>query len=520
MDPARAAAVAALRERLARMGGMPGAGRPAPGSTPTTAAGAVAEEPAPRPGRTILAPPAHLGASLERLGFVPEATPAGLAWVRRVSVELGPFLDQAGVTHPVSGGQLLRLGCAIGEAQPPPAWHEDEITVLDIETLGLHGSGVVAFLVGLGVPRGSRLEIDQLLLADLDEEPALLLALLSRVERTRMLVTYNGRTFDLPILRGRCILNRIAGTTLEPPLHCDLLGPVRRLFRDRLGACTLRQAEQSLLRLYRDEDVPGSEAPARYRAWLRQGEAEIVAGIVQHNQLDLSATMVLAARLAAHVEGSLVQPAHPADRYRLGVHLERNGGVADCPDPAGEVDEHYRATLRWAVAPWDRLAALRLARRLRRDGGDTATLEAVAVLDAVWQRDPTDLRAGRLLALTHERRRQFDDAVRICHEALASCERLGGWRLARMRGAPPAGWEDDWRRRRLRLERRRELARRRERGRRRAQMPPEVDGLLGVVAGTLPPLFANLSNGICQSPSPSLSSATRLVFLTTTTSPC
>lgn len=525
MDAARAAAVAALREKLARMGGVRLLGEPSPEREATSETG-VGEEPARQPGRIVLAPPDHLGASLERLGFVPEATPAGLAWVRRVSVELEPFLEQAGVSQPVSGSQLIRLTYALGEPQPPPSWRDDEITVLDIETLGLHGSGVVAFLIGLGVPTDTRLDIDQLLLADLDDEAAHLLALLSRLERTRMVVTYNGRTFDLPILRGRCVLNRVASTALEPSLHCDLLGPVRRLFRDRLGACTLRQAEMSLLRLHRDEgDVDGSEAPARYRAWLRQGEAEIVEGIVQHNQLDLSSTMVLAARLAAHVEGSLIQPAHPADRYRLGIHLERAGGVADAGG-TGDVEEHYRATLRGAVGPWDRHAALRLARRLRRLGDDASDAEAAAVLDAVWRRDHADLRVGRLLALTLERRRDFAAALRVCDEALAACARLGGWRLARMRAAPSHGWEEDWLRRRRRMVRRLELARRRDaavgraRCRRMDQSPPAPAGLLGIVSGTSPPLFAKLAKGICQSPSPSDSSATRVVFLTTTTSPC
>jgi uncharacterized protein YprB with RNaseH-like and TPR domain len=528
LDPARAATVAALREKLARLGGVPGMGRgsaaiavrdAAAGSETAARVGgqADAEElPAGElpPGRIILGAPGHLGASLEGLGFVPEVTPSGLAWVRRVSVELQPFLEQAGAAAPVTAGQLVRLAYAMPEPHPEPAWGDDSVAVLDIETLGLRGSGVVAFLVGIGVPRGSRLDIDQLLLPGLDEEPALLLAMLARLERVRMLVTYNGRTFDLPLLRGRCIVNRVSGGALDPPLHCDLLGPVRRLFRDRLGACTLRQAEESLLRLYRENDISGSEAPSRYWIWLRGGDAAVVEGVVRHNQLDLSATMVLAARLAAHVDGSLVQPAHPADRYRLGVHLERGGGVAD------GVEEHYRATLRRAVAPWDRHAAVRLARRLRREGGEAGREEAAEVLEAMWRRDPTDLRVGMLLALTLERRRHFDAALRVCDEALAACSQLGAWRLERMRGAPHGGWADSWERRRRRLSRRREIAMRPKRLRSGAQRPPVLAGACGVVAGTCPPLFANWSQGTCQSASPSEESATRLVFLTTTTSPC
>src|SRR5690348_7417572 len=110
MDPARAAAVAALREKLARMGGVRGAPRQVATAEPGQG---VADAAAP-PGRIVLAPPSHLGGSLERLGFVPEATPAGLAWVRRVSVELEPFLEQAGVRRPVTGGELVRLAYALG----------------------------------------------------------------------------------------------------------------------------------------------------------------------------------------------------------------------------------------------------------------------------------------------------------------------------------------------------------------------------------------------------------------------
>jgi uncharacterized protein len=518
MDPARAAAVASLRERLARMGGMPGVSRSAP---PPPPAHAPSHPPEMRePGRTILSPPRHLDASLQNLGFLPEVTPSGLAWVRRASVELGPFLEAAGAPAPAGAGQLVRLAYAMPDPQPDPSWSEDAVAVLDIETLGLHGSGVVAFLVGIGVPCGTRLAVDQLLLADLDDEPALLLAVLSRLERIRMVVTYNGRTFDLPILRGRCIVNRVAGGALDPPLHCDLLAPVRRLFRDRLGACTLRQAEGALLRLHRDEDVPGSEAPSRYRAWLRGGDAAVVEGVVRHNELDLCATMVLAARLAAHVDGARVEPAHPADRYRLGVHLERGGGVRE--EVAREVEEHYRATLRRAVPPWDRHAALRLARRLRRNGGEAGCGEAVAILRAIWERDPDDLRVGRLLAVTLERGGcRLDEALAVCDRALAACARLGEWRLARMRGAPRGGWAADWARRRRRLARRRELAERRARRAARGQTPPPPPaGAAGALAGAAPPLFASWSNGICQSASPSDASAGRLVFLTTTTSPC
>ena len=455
---------------------------------------------------------------LGRLGFAAEEQPAGTAWVRRARVDLRPLLAAADAPEPVSPTSLLRLTVA-HRTDPVPPWDSGAVTVLDIETLGLRGSGVVAFLVGLGVPDGADLEVEQLLLADIDAETPLLQALVRRLEVTRQLTTYNGRTFDLPVLRSRCVVNRVDAAAFDRPVHCDLLAPVRRLFRDRMGACTLRQAEQLLLNLHREDDVPGSEAPDRYRAWLRGGDAAVVAGVVRHNELDLIATMVLAARLAAHVDGALVEPVHPADRYRLALHLERAGGVAD------DVDGHYRAALRRGAGPWDRHAALRLARRLARTGGEEGLRDARAILGPVWRRDPADLHAARLLAITLERLRDLDAAARVSEEALEACARLGGWRLERMRGAPAGGWVHSWERRRARLERRRAvLSAAQERARRRPQMPPPDGEAVGAAAeglgdGELPPLFANWSNGICQSPSPSSALATRDVFLTMTTSP-
>ncbi len=304
---------------------------------------------------------------------------------------------------------------------------------------------MLAFLAGVGVPRGDRLEVDQVLLVDPGAETPALLAVLSRLAGRRVLVTYNGRSFDVPALRSRLVVNRLDPAALEAGMHCDVLVPVRRLFRDRLGACTLGRAERELLGLERHGEVPGSEAPARYRAWLRGAGYEVLEGVVVHNQLDLCATMVLAARVAAHLEGSLVSPVHPADRYRLAVHLQRSGGAAD----AG-VEEHLRATVAGARGPWDRHAAHALALRLRRRGGADEA-EAVELLGRLWRTAPADLRAARSLAVSLERLRRHREALAVTEQALELCGRLEGWRLAAMRGAPRGGWVADWERRRRRL---------------------------------------------------------------------
>lgn len=427
----RAATIAELRRRLALLGGAPGR----IGAAPCAA------------GRRNPA------------GFVAEPGQAGTVWVRRVSVDLGPFIERAGAPEPVRPDQLLALAFGTpGDADrrsDGTSLDPGAVAVLDIETLGLRGSGVLAFLVGVGVPSGSRLEIDQLLLCDPGDEPALLAAALSRLSGPRLLVTYNGRSFDLPVLRSRCIVNRLSPVPLEARLHCDLLAPVRRLFRDRLGACTLRQAEALLLGLEREDDVPGSEAPGRYQAWLSGRAPDALEAVVLHNQLDLCATMVLAARVAAHVEGRLVEPVHPGDRYHLGAHLER-AGAADV------AEGHYRAALQAAMPPWDARAGHRLALRLRRRGAG-GVAEALAIWSRIWRREPLDLRAARSLAVTLERTGELAAALTVCERALRVCAEAGAWRVSRLRGAPRRGWEEDWQRRSQRL---------RSRLRRRAQSPP------------------------------------------------
>lgn len=440
--------MAGLREKLARLGGLGGSAAARPPNAPTQS-----DAWAPSAPRVPRQP-----------GFEPEATSAGTAWVRRVEVDLGPLLDAAGAASTAAADDLLRLTAGVrgtadagGTSAPEAAAAADDgpVAVLDIESLGLRGSGVLAFLVGVGLQRGRRLEVHQVLLADPGDEAALLTAVLDRLTACAALVTYNGRSFDVPTLRARCIVNRLGDHGLEGRPHCDLLGPVRRLFRDRLGACTLRQAEVDLLAMQRVDDVPGFEAPARYRAWLRGAGPELLAGVVRHNQLDLCATAVLGARLAAHVEGCMVQPIHVADQYRLALHLERRAQ----PDRA-ELLLRQAASAR--ASPWDRRAGHRLALRLRRAGGVHGEAEALDLLRGLWRAEPGDMRGARALAIALERGGCVEEALDVSRHSLRLCAAMPAWRLGALRGAPPGGWCADWERRVARLGQRLERIQRRQ----------------------------------------------------------
>ena len=439
MEGDRRAAVADLRERLARLGGLgrPGGVPPRPAApSPAGVRRTAAEAPA-GPGGV----PVRTVAALAQLGFHPFERREGVIWVRETTVDVGPLLHAAGVARTASTAALREL-----TGTPASVAALDRHAVLDIETLGLRGSGVIPFLVGLAIDDGAtRLRVVQLLLVDLEAERALLAVLSEHLASVDTLVTYNGRSFDVPVLRARCVLARHPSAALVDAAHCDLLGPVRRLFRDRLRSCTLRQAEMDLLRMWRTDDVPGSEAPERYRAFLHRSDVAALAGVVEHNELDVCATAVLGARLVEHVSGRPVLPEHPADRYHLALHLERRVGRQ--PDDA--VDDHLRAAFSRRVAPWDRSAGLRLARRRARTAAGHD--EALAVLRTLVHADPTDLRAARALCILAERARHLDEAVAVADRALDACHRLGPFRLSRMRAAPPGGWAVDWEHRRDRL---------------------------------------------------------------------
>ncbi len=154
-----------------------------------------------------------------------------------------------------------------------------------------------------------------MLLPDHGEEPALLTAIAATIPASAWLVTYNGRSFDWPLLVARY---RLAGRRAPAhDGHLDLLPVVRRLFRHRMTDARLRTAERSLLDIHRVGDVDGWEIPGRYLGFLRGGSADELAEVVRHNDQDVRSL----ARLLMHLE------------RHLGTDLER--GAAPPGDLAG-----------------------------------------------------------------------------------------------------------------------------------------------------------------------------------------
>ncbi len=164
----------------------------------------------------------------------------------------------------------------------PSSW-----AFLDTETTGLAGgSGTYAFLIGVGRITPEGFAVRQYFMREYAEERSVLLALEQHLAEFAVLITYNGRSYDQPLLETRYRMNRH-----KPPFcrlgHLDLLYGARRLWKLRLESCRLMQLEQEILGVYREGDLPGELIPYVYFEYLRSQEANRLVPVFHHNAMDI-----------------------------------------------------------------------------------------------------------------------------------------------------------------------------------------------------------------------------------------
>ena len=264
----------------------------------------------------------------------------------------------------------------------------ERLVFLDTETTGLAGgTGTCAFLIGLGTVEGTQFVIRQFFLRDYPEEKVILRALAEILDSFDGLVTYNGKTFDVPLLETRYALARLK-SPFARLLHLDALHPSRRLWRLRLESCRLTDLESAVLGIGREGDVAGSEIPGIYFDYLRTGDARGLQPVFYHNALDIITLAGVTVELARAIgDGGTLDSA--VDLFSLSRMLETAGSR-----------EQSVQTCQRALA-----------------GGLPETIEAQALLQ---------------LALQHKRQRQIDLAVEVWRElarrpsplALEACEAL------------------------------------------------------------------------------------------------
>jgi uncharacterized protein YprB with RNaseH-like and TPR domain len=200
--------------------------------------------------------------------------------------------------------------------------HRDQIVFLDTETTGLQGgTGMVPFLVGLGYYSGDDFIVVQYFIRDFDEEPSMLLALGDLLQRFQLVVTYNGATFDLPLLETRFTLARL-NSPFEVMTHLDLLPTARRLWRNGHGSCRLAALENKIAGFLRGPDVPGAMIPRSYFDFLQGRGAATMNGVLKHNVHDIVSLAALTVCASDRVVSEPAKLDNPLDLFSLGRLVE------------------------------------------------------------------------------------------------------------------------------------------------------------------------------------------------------
>ena len=265
--PTPAAPVSRLRDRLTRLGAPPRPRSQAPRALPR--------------------------------GFEEVSTPYGNAVVRQDVIPLPPI-------------------------DPDPG----NVAYLDTETTGLSGgSGTYVFAAAVARPIDCGLRVTQVFLSQPGMEPAFLHALRDELSQADGIATFNGGSFDLPVLRTRWVMSRMPGE-LVAATHVDLLTLVRALYRHRLNSCTLRIVEERVLGYERDDPLPSALVPDAYFEYLRMGALDFLEAALEHNRLDVISLVHLHSRLLLRLGGAEVGM-DAADWLALGRHRFRRGARAD-----------------------------------------------------------------------------------------------------------------------------------------------------------------------------------------------
>ncbi|MDX1978682.1 MAG: ribonuclease H-like domain-containing protein [Bryobacteraceae bacterium] len=293
-------------------------------------------------------------------------------------------------------------------AAPPSRW-----CFLDTETTGLAGgTGTYAFLIGVGYLDGGAFRVKQYFLREPGEEASALEALNEQLAQFDVIVTYNGKSFDLPLLETRFRMAR-----MRPPFdrmgHLDLLHGARRLWKLRFDNCRLMELENQILGVEREGDVPGELIPYLYFDYLRKGEILRLVPVFHHNAIDVLTLACLTA---------IVPYAFRDPREARLVHGAEMMGLARWLQKAGRLEEAL-AWMRQALerrlpdallfrAMWD---VAQLERKLGREHASLAMYVELAA-----SRNPHQVQALEELAKHYEHReRNHSMALEFTRQALA-----------------------------------------------------------------------------------------------------
>ena len=304
---------------------------------------------------------------------------------------------------------------------------------LDTETTGLAGgTGTYAFLVGVGAIEDDGFKVRLFFMRDFDEEPAMLHALAECLADYDALVTYNGKSFDAPLLETRFRLKRQANP-IARMCHVDLLHPARRLWSERMPNCRLGTLESEVLGVERQGDVPGALIPQRYFDYVRTGHASLLKAVFHHNVLDIVSLACLA---------SVVLPVYAAPHKAALRHGQDMVGLARWLSRLGQGKpalDLYRRAIQAGLPSSQLFRSLWESARLeRRTGNSDAqvqllrdlsrvanTYRAAAFEELAKHYEHREKDFGRALEMTRNAQR-FGPSEQLCHRERRLLRRMGG----------------------------------------------------------------------------------------------
>lgn len=195
----------------------------------------------------------------------------------------------------------------------------------DTETTGLAGgAGTYIFLLGLGFFTGDSFCVRQYFMSDYHEEEALLWAVNQLFAQDfKLLVSYNGRCYDFPLMQTRFIMTRLP-LQLPDPHHLDLLFPTRRLWKRRLKDCSLPNIERKVLHISREEDIPGYLIPHVYFRYLQDRDARPLKPVFEHNLQDIISLVFLTTKIGQILHDPLRMGNNGIDLCSIGRIYEGN----------------------------------------------------------------------------------------------------------------------------------------------------------------------------------------------------
>ena len=159
----------------------------------------------------------------------------------------------------------------------------EDVIFMDVESTGLRNSPL--FLIGIMVWNGNAFEIQQFFARNYAEEAAVIALFLEACESRKLLITFNGKSFDFPYIRARAATNSIPFTI--DPYHLDMLHACRRIWKKKLPDCKLQTLETFICKRPRHGDIPGCEIPDAYHEYVHSSDAWQMVDVLKHNLLDL-----------------------------------------------------------------------------------------------------------------------------------------------------------------------------------------------------------------------------------------